>query len=1000
MTESQSWGDRRSEELQQSFLLSAESGGPRFPGYIVEEKIGEGGMGSVYRVQQEGTNALRALKTIRLDAMNAEVIERFKIELEALGQFTHPGIVRVHSTGVQGRMPFLVMELVDGIDLEREIGEPWEPDRAAELVARILDILQAVHERGIVHRDLKPENIFLCAGDQPKLSDFGLARVKEGHGLTRTGDMIGTPAYMAPEQIIGAKSIDHRVDLWAAGIILYRLLSGCFPYEQTTTMGVLTEISLGQLVPLRRRLPDVPPALEAVVRRATQHKPGERFPDAAAMAAELRAASDVAPPNRSVQLMVMAVGMLLFASVIVLAAGIIGRRRRRVAKRIAQARESLELVNRQLEAALQELIPASYTRAAIPVNRPTLWPALDSLRSLTAEEEPRLMVIGRLLGSDPRSVEARRKAQRLQDSLKQLSRPEEISGLLLGRARASLAREFPQTGAEGEARLSIYLADLAWELAGRRTAAQEASAAELRAYAASQYRLAAASLGRRGRATDTVRLRRFRLLLERCERLPDDRWPLRDLQEVIGLGEEIGDEPGLVVTRLKAARRLVDESKDLRKERRRIFLTLLSRMLSRVLRVPELRSGPLGEGLTRFSLATLRQWKRRWTAKEHPTIATCFALQLLQRLQVVEESWARLQAIDLGRDRTETYWSGTELTPLQRAMTKLLAWLETRGELFGSLSEVAAELPRRLERERLVGALTNLFEQEWYLPLRWNHRALYLRSVSGAELAATELGRRSWLFRWRRGELLATDGDAEEQRQAVGLLADAQAALLKILRGPRAPKGPVPWEFVLPRIVALRARLEYQAGRPERATQILEELSKLQIPDIELPKPVYALLEPLRESARRLDPFQLLAARDQARALLRFETETKQKLRHAASVSTHCETLQRRLSRDEKSAGAWQRSQALELAARAYARSEQRIDLLADWAEVLVATIELYVMSLTGPAAPARRPKEALRITRELGAIAQGLCRNRQSRWLERLDARLTLALAKLKEPR
>lgn len=272
----------------QSHSSSYEDNLPEIPGYQIERKLAEGGMGAVYIVRQEGTGAIRAAKTIKAKSVDVEALERFRIEYESLGLINHPNVVRVHASGVHNNVPYLVMELVEGHELADELTEPWDSYYAAEISERILRALEAIHETGIIHRDIKPQNIFICDDDQPKIADFGLARVMQGEGLTKTGDILGTPAYMAPEQVVAVQSdINHQVDIWAVGVMLYQMISGVLPYEQRNAVGIMSEIALGSYPRIEDRVPDVDRNLAAIVSKAMARTQEMRYQSAADMADDL-----------------------------------------------------------------------------------------------------------------------------------------------------------------------------------------------------------------------------------------------------------------------------------------------------------------------------------------------------------------------------------------------------------------------------------------------------------------------------------------------------------------------------------------------------------------------------------------------------------------------------------------------------------------------------------------------------------------------------------------
>ena len=208
---------------------------PRIPGYEVQELLGHGGMGIVYKAWHLRLNRAVALKMLLAGAYaRPEELERFHREAEAVAALVHPNIVQVHDVGdVDGRS-FFTMEFVEGGSLAKQIqGVPQPAHQAAALVATLADAIHVAHQTGIVHRDLKPANILLTRDGTPKVTDFGLARKLEDEGgLTLSGTPVGTPSYMAPEQARGDKrAIGTATDVYALGAILYELLTGRPPFR-------------------------------------------------------------------------------------------------------------------------------------------------------------------------------------------------------------------------------------------------------------------------------------------------------------------------------------------------------------------------------------------------------------------------------------------------------------------------------------------------------------------------------------------------------------------------------------------------------------------------------------------------------------------------------------------------------------------------------------------------------------------------------------------------
>ncbi|MEV0188985.1 serine/threonine-protein kinase [Kitasatospora purpeofusca] len=266
--------------------------------YTLTERIGGGGMGAVWRAEDSVLGRPVAVKILH-PALLADVMfaERFRREARMLALLDHPGIVDVHDYGEEeppdadgDRLAYLVMELVDGRPLDRVLAADgaFPPARALGLLAEALDALHAAHRRGIVHRDVKPSNLMLRADGRVTVTDFGIARSMAGTRLTASHAVVGTALYMAPEQAEG-KAVTPAVDLYAIGVVCYELLVGRPPF----TGGGMLEVALKHLREPAPELPgDIPPAVRAFVATALAKDPGERFADAAAMAAAARAAAD------------------------------------------------------------------------------------------------------------------------------------------------------------------------------------------------------------------------------------------------------------------------------------------------------------------------------------------------------------------------------------------------------------------------------------------------------------------------------------------------------------------------------------------------------------------------------------------------------------------------------------------------------------------------------------------------------------------------------------
>jgi len=265
-----------------------------FP-YRVESILGAGGMGVVYRAVDAAGQPV-ALKLLRSTAPSASA-ERFT--REAGVRIEHPNVVRVLDTGLDPEgTPFIAFELLDGESLaDRLLRGPLGVAETARVVAQVCEGLAAAHAQGIIHRDLKPANVFLTASGNVKVLDFGVARFADGSGATVTGQVLGTPAYLSPEQAAGRADIDARSDVWAVGVLLWECLLGVSPFERETSFPTLLAILMDEAPPLARRLPDVPEALAQVVDRCLAKDRTRRWPDAASLGRALAGLAEGRPES-------------------------------------------------------------------------------------------------------------------------------------------------------------------------------------------------------------------------------------------------------------------------------------------------------------------------------------------------------------------------------------------------------------------------------------------------------------------------------------------------------------------------------------------------------------------------------------------------------------------------------------------------------------------------------------------------------------------------------
>lgn len=258
--------------------------------YRIEDVLGEGGMGQVYRARDTRLERTVALKVLPADmAPDPEHVARFMQEARIMARLDHPQVVPVWDVGSKP-VPYFAMELVEGRDLDRILAQGvLAPRRAATIARDAARALHAVHQAGIVHRDLKPGNLLLDASGTVRLVDFGISRLVDADvRLTQPGCTMGTPAYMAPEQVDRALGeADARTDVYALGLLLYEMLVGDVPFRHEGLAGMLREIVFGNPMSPRKACPEVPPALDRVCLRATERKPDRRYPTAEAMADDL-----------------------------------------------------------------------------------------------------------------------------------------------------------------------------------------------------------------------------------------------------------------------------------------------------------------------------------------------------------------------------------------------------------------------------------------------------------------------------------------------------------------------------------------------------------------------------------------------------------------------------------------------------------------------------------------------------------------------------------------
>jgi len=282
---------------------------PDVPGYDIEGELGRGGMGVVYLARHRRLNRLVALKMLTEGGLSDRGVRtRFLIEAETIAQLRHPHVVQVYEFGEHAGRPYLAMEYVEGGNLAERLsqGHRFTPVEAAELIVWMADAVAAAHAKGIIHRDLKPSNILLATADSktvPKVADFGIARVSQSE-ITATGELLGTPSYMAPEQADGrTREVGTATDVYGLGAMLYELLSGHPPFQGETVVETLQQVVHATPRAPRSISRAVPRDLDTICLKCLEKEPKKRYPTADALAADLRAYLDgrtiTARPARS-----------------------------------------------------------------------------------------------------------------------------------------------------------------------------------------------------------------------------------------------------------------------------------------------------------------------------------------------------------------------------------------------------------------------------------------------------------------------------------------------------------------------------------------------------------------------------------------------------------------------------------------------------------------------------------------------------------------------------
>jgi tetratricopeptide (TPR) repeat protein/predicted Ser/Thr protein kinase len=246
--------------------------------YEILKMLGEGGMGAVYKARDRELDRLVAVKVVRRDlAGHASIMQRFKQELILARKITHRNVVRIFDLGVSDGFRFITMEYIDGRDLSSLLDErKLTPEETVKILRQVCDALEAAHAEGVIHRDLKPQNIMIESGGRVVVMDFGLARSMEATGLTQAGAVMGTPAYMSPEQAKGMP-VDARSDVFALGIICYEMLSGVLPFKADSALASLLLRTQAPAPPLTQIDPAIPQQLSDMVQKMLATNVADRY---------------------------------------------------------------------------------------------------------------------------------------------------------------------------------------------------------------------------------------------------------------------------------------------------------------------------------------------------------------------------------------------------------------------------------------------------------------------------------------------------------------------------------------------------------------------------------------------------------------------------------------------------------------------------------------------------------------------------------------------------
>jgi serine/threonine protein kinase, bacterial len=262
--------------------------------YLVQSKIASGGTSTVYRGLDIRLDRPVAVKVMDSRyAADDQFLTRFQLEARTVARLKNPGLVAVYDQGLDARHPFLVMELIEGGTLRELLAErgPMPPHAVVAVLRPVLGGLAAAHRAGLVHRDVKPENVLISDDGDVKIADFGLVRAVATAGITSTSVILGTAAYLSPEQVRDGNA-SPRSDVYSVGILTYELLTGCTPFTGDSALSIAYQRLDTDVPPASAAIDGVPPQFDELVERATARNPADRYADAIEMAADLDAIAE------------------------------------------------------------------------------------------------------------------------------------------------------------------------------------------------------------------------------------------------------------------------------------------------------------------------------------------------------------------------------------------------------------------------------------------------------------------------------------------------------------------------------------------------------------------------------------------------------------------------------------------------------------------------------------------------------------------------------------